>query len=136
MNLQVRLFFPLFPITQIIGGVDTAYKKEIDKVRRWGSNYITPRLKARTYNNYPYKITIIFRIYDDFDMISMLLFASYILRLLTQHCFQSADYRVIPHVVVKSKPVQTKDGEGCELIIEHLKIKPEKHKPSLFDHNS
>lgn len=121
--MQLRLFFPLFPITQIIGGVDSAYKKEIAKLRGWGLEYITPNIKAKKYNNYPYKITIIFRIFDDFDMISMMILSSYIMRLLGQHCFQSVDYRVIPHAVIKTKPVQTRNGEGCEIIIEKLRVK-------------
>jgi hypothetical protein len=121
--MQLRLFFPLFPITQIIGGVDSAYKKEISKLRNWGINYITPHLQNKKYYNYPYKITIIFYIYGDFDMVSMLTLSAYTTRLLGQHCFQSSDYRVIPQLTIKSKHVLTRESEGCEIIIERLRKK-------------
>lgn len=119
--MQLRLFFPLWSMTTIIGEVPSAYKQEKDKLNQWGSNYLLPYLASKKYKKYPFKIIVKYFVYSDIEMTSLMLLTSYIVKALGHYSFQSADYRVVPQVIVSSKKILSKDKEGCEITIEAIK---------------
>lgn len=121
---QVRLFFPLPTCRQLLTGVNTAYRQEINKLRKFGLNYITPNLTNLRFRNYPYKITFTFYTSDHIDAISTLTITSYILHLFeTSVALQSTDYRVVPQIEVKTdtQKIDLFSKEGCLITFEELK---------------
>lgn len=118
--MQLRIFFPLFAITQIVSDMPTAHKQEIQKLKQFGSEHIYPAFHGKDYKKYPYKITITFFCFSDADMVSMLIQSAYILKIIGWSSLQSVDYRVVSQFHVKTKKVIKKELEGCEIIIERL----------------
>ena len=121
----IRLFFPLFVARQLVLGANSAYRQEINKLRRFGSDYILPQIPKQRLIKYPYKFHIIFYVYekDDYDTISCLTIANYILSQFENHeGIQSTDYRVIPKVELEIKKVVSKLGEGCEFCFEKTTV--------------
>lgn len=118
VNMQLRLFFPLWSMSTLIGEVSSAYRQEINKLRKWGIDYLLPYLANKKYKSYPFKIIVKFYVFSDIEITSLLLLSAYIVNCLGHYTFQSADYRVIPQVITTSKRVKNKDSEGCEIIIE------------------
>ena len=127
----IRLFFPLFSSNQLITGANSAYRQEINKLRRFGINYIDPYLPKIKLRNYPYKFSVIFYIYenDDYDMISCNTIANYILNEFREFgAIQSTDYRVVSKIEIQIKKVVSKLGEGCEICFEPTtEEKPDYH---------
>ena len=118
--MQLRLFFPLFAMIQIISDVSTAHKQEINKLRQFGIKHISPYFHGKTLKKYPYKITITFYCSADADMVSMLIHSAYILKMIGWNSLQSVDYRVIPQFDIRTKKVQDREHEGCEILIEKI----------------
>lgn len=118
---QLRLFFPLLTSRQLITGVNTAYSQEINKLRKFGLNYITPYLSNRQYKSYPFEISFIFYTSQETDMISVLTTASYIIHLFENNAtLQSTDYRVLPKLNIEIQKIQDYEKEGCKIQIESL----------------
>lgn len=121
---QIRLYFPLLLSRQLITGVNTAYRQEINKLRIFGRKYIQPYLPNLKLRKYPYKLTFRFYTSDTTDMISCLTMVSYILHLFESWgALQSTDYRVLPKIdiCVDIKKINLFEREGCEIIVEPLK---------------
>lgn len=127
----IRLFFPLFTSRQLVSGANSAYRQEINKLRKFGINHVDPYLPKIKLLKYPYKFSIIFYIYenDDYDMVSCLTIANYILNEFEEYAaIQSTDYRVVPKIEIQVKKVVSKLGEGCEFWFEPtMEEKPDYH---------
>lgn len=123
---QIRLYFPLLTSRQLITGVNTAYRQEINKLRIFGSKYIQPFLPRLQFRNYPYKISFTFYTSSETDIISVLTTISYILHLFETHAtLQSTDYRVVSQadVHLEMKKCDLFEQEGCLITFEPLKNK-------------
>ncbi len=127
----IRLFFPLFTSHQLITGANSAYRAEINRLRKFGLDKVAPYLPNIRLLKYPYVFKITFFVFEDneTDMVSCLTIANYILHQIeTYGCIQSADYRVIPKIELQIKKVVTKFGEGCEFSFEKTTVeKPDYH---------
>lgn len=137
LQQQIRLFFPLIVSRQLITGVNTAYRQEINKLRQFGLKYIQPELTRLKFRKYPYKLSFIFYSSTSTDMISILTMVVYILHLFENYAtLQSTDCRVIPEIDIHTEVRKTNlfTQEGCEIIFES--VKPEKYKLSLSDRKS
>lgn len=122
---EFRLYFPSFQATQLVCGVNTSYSHEIDKLRKFGLNYVIPHFRRTTLTKYPFKITFTFFSISDQDSISTLTIASFIIHLLESNSvIQSSDYRVIPQIEIKTEKIQGFEKEGCKITIEPLNPKP------------
>ena len=119
--MQLRLFFPLFAMVQIISDVSSAHKQEIIKLRQFGIKHISPNFHGKSFKKYPYKITVTFYCFADADMVSMLIHSAYILKMIGWNSLQSVDYRVVPQFDIRTKKVQSREMEGCEIVIEKLR---------------
>ena len=121
---QIRLYFPLLTSRQLITGVNTAYRQEINKLRHFGSKYVQPYLPKLKFRKYPYKITFTFYSSSDTDIISVLTTISYIIHLFENYAtLQSSDYRIAPQIEIKTE-IQKTDlfaKEGCLITLEPLK---------------
>lgn len=118
----LRLYFPLFQATQLIGGVSSAYSQEIKKLRKFGLNHLLPRLCRSKFRNYPFRISLTFFTYSSFDIVSASITSAFIIHLFeSTGTIQSCDYRVIPNIEVKIKKILNQSDEGCELTIESIK---------------
>lgn len=116
---EFRLYFPSFQATQLVCGVNTSYSHEIDKLRKFGLNYVIPHFRRTTLTKYPFKITFTFFSISDQDSISTLTIASFIIHLLESNSvIQSSDYRVTPQIVVNMKKIKNSKDEGCHILIE------------------
>lgn len=121
--MDLRLFFPLWSMTSIIGEVSSAGKQELNKLKKFGTNYILPYIHAKHYTKFPFKINIVFFIYSDIEITSLLILSSYIMNLLGCYSLQSDDYRVVPEFNMTTKKVVSKEAEGCRITIEPLRVK-------------
>lgn len=127
---SLRLFFPLWSMTTVIGQNPTAQKLETKKLHQWGAQYLLPHIATKKYRKFPFKITIKYFIYSDMEITSLLILSSYITNAYGLLPMQSDDYRVVPKVEILTQKALTRDAEGCEIIIEslhkskHLQPKP------------
>lgn len=121
--MQLRLFFPLWSMSTLIGEVSSAQRQEVHKLRMWGRNNLFPYLANKSYKSYPFKITVKFFVFSDIESTSLVLLSAYIVNAFGFYVFQSGDYRVIPQVEILSRKIKTKESEGCEIIVESLKYK-------------
>ena len=123
---QLRLYFPLLTSRQLITGVNTAYSQEINKLRKFGLDYITPHIVNKQYKSYPFEITFIFYTSDETDAISILTTTSYIIHLFENNAtLQSTDYRILPKINIQIQKIRKYSDEGCLIQIEHY-FKPKK----------
>ena len=119
---QLRLYFPLLTSRQLITGVNTAYSQEINKLRKFGLDYITPQIVNKQYKSYPFEITFTFYTSDETDAISILTTTSYILHLFENNAtLQSTDYRVLPKINIQIQKIRKYADEGCLIIIERYR---------------
>lgn len=115
---QLKLIFPLFQATQLVGGVSSAYAQEIKKLRRFALAYVTPHLVRSKFRKYPYKIIYNFFTASNYDMVSALTISAFITHLLESNTVvQSADFKVISKIEINIKKVHKPTDEGCEIII-------------------
>lgn len=119
--MQLRLFFPLWSMTTLLGEVSSAHKQESCKLKTFGINYLFHYIHSKSYKKYPFKIIIKFFIFSDIETSSLLLLSAYITNKLGVYTLQSDDYRVIPTFELQTKKITNKDKEGCEIIIEPFK---------------
>ena len=117
--MQQRFYFTLFQATQLLGGA--YYLPEVKKLRKLGAWAIVPFIKSAKLRNYPYKVTITYYVFDDADLITLSIITAYILKLMESHsAIQSADFRVIQSLDIRTQKVLSQDKEGCELTFESL----------------
>ena len=115
---QLRIYFPLFQATQLVGGVSSAYAQEIKKLRKFALSYVTPHLIRSNFKKYPYKISYVFFSSSHYDMVSALTISTFITHLLESNTvIQSTDYRVIPKIEINIKKVRNSADEGLELTL-------------------
>lgn len=116
---QLRLYFPLLISRQLITGVNTAYSQEINKLRKFGLEYITPKIINKQYKSYPFEISFIFYTSNETDAISVLTTTSYIIHLFENYAtLQSTDYRILPKINIQIQKIHKYEDEGCLISIE------------------
>ena len=126
MKQEIRLYFPLLSARQLIGGANTAYRQEINKLRSFGRKYVLPNIVNLQFRNYPYKASFLYYTSDEIDIISLLTMTSFILHLLDSSvALQSTDFRVIPQLDIhlETKKISLFEREGCLITFEPLRIK-------------
>ena len=119
--MNLRLFFPLWSMTTILGENSSAKHLEKYKLQKWGLEHLLPHIATKKFKKYPFKIIIKFHIYSDIEMTSLLILSAYITNTMGLYPMQSDDYRVVPTVEVLTQRVCKKEAEGCEIIVDSIK---------------